>query len=57
MNKHSKTESHRYRKETSGCQRGGEFGNGRNRWGGLRDTNLELKSEWVTGVKCALWGV
>ena len=57
MNKHNKTESHRYRKETSGCQRGGEFGNGRNRWGGLRDTNLELKSEWVTGVKCALWGV
>ena len=45
-------QSHRYRKQTGGCQRGGAWGGERNRWGKLRGTNFQLQNKWVTGMKC-----
>ena len=35
-------QTHRYREQASGCQRGEGWGEGQNRWRGLRGTNCQL---------------
>ena len=48
---------YRYREQTGVCQRGGIWGEERNRWGRLRGTNFQLQNKWVMDMKCTVWGI
>ena len=50
-------QSHRYREQTDGCQRGRNGGEERNRWERLRGTNFQSENKWVKGMKCMVWGI
>ena len=47
-------QSHRYKEQTDGCQRGGWWGDERKRWGRWKGTNFQSQNKWVTVMKCSV---